>query len=66
LQPIFVEALSDSSYQVYTSALDNLAGIGTSEILEQLKPFLEDENPYVKMSAANAILAIADRSGGTT
>jgi HEAT repeat protein len=64
LVPLFVEALTDASYQVYTSALDSLAGIGTPELLEQLAPFLENQNPYVKMSAANAILAIANRGGG--
>ena len=64
LQPLFVAALKDKAYQVYTSALDSLAKVGTPELLEQIKPFLDNQNPYVQMSAANAILAIVSRGDG--
>jgi len=64
LGPVFVTALADKSYQVHTAALDALAFAGSVEDVEQIKPFLENQNPYVKISAANAILAISARGAG--
>jgi HEAT repeat protein len=58
----FLEALEDASYEIKTSALDALARIGGEDSLERVAPLLEDQNPYVKLSAANAIVVIKERS----
>ncbi len=61
LAPLFVTAIADKSYLVGTSALDALARVGSAEALEAIEPMLENRNPYVVMSAANAVLAIKER-----
>jgi len=60
---VFVPHLEDTSYQVAAVALDALARLGTADALPSLRPLLENSNPYVALSAANAILSIKEREG---
>jgi HEAT repeat protein len=39
-------------------ALRALAAVGGAEAVPRIEPLLESENPYVAISAANAILSI--------
>jgi HEAT repeat protein len=53
-----VEAASDPDYEVATLALRGLASVGSVEDVPRIEPLLENENPYIAISAANAILSI--------
>ena len=62
VQALMTKALEDRSYQVQTLALDNLALYGSQEVATAIEPLIENRNPYVAMSAANAMLAIKNRA----
>jgi len=53
-----LEAATDPDYEVATLALRALAAVGGAEAVPRIEPLLESENPYVAISAANAILSI--------
>ena len=55
---LFVDAVADSDYTLAAVALDTLARIGTAAEVTKIAPQLENENKYVAVSAANAILSI--------
>ena len=55
------EAAGDPEYEVSTIALTALGRIGDAESLSAVAPRLEDENPYVALSAAQAVLSIQSR-----
>jgi HEAT repeat protein len=59
----FVPHIEDESYQVATVALDALARLASLDVLPSLRPLLESPNPYVALSAANAIVSISEREG---
>jgi HEAT repeat protein len=61
LEPILLERLADPDYEVAALALDALATIGTPIGLDAVAALMDHENPYVAISAANAILEISDR-----
>jgi HEAT repeat protein len=54
--------IEDPSYQVATVALDGLARLGSIEQVAGLEPLLDNPNPYIALSAANAILCIKERN----
>ncbi len=62
LQAFFVERAKDADYEVSTIATEALGAFADASVLETLRPMLENDNPYVKIAAANAILEIADRT----
>lgn len=62
LSALFLEAAADPDYEVGTLALNALARTGTAEAVATLEPLLDDDNPYVAISAAHAILAIHGRA----
>jgi HEAT repeat protein len=55
---LFVGASADSDYTLAAVALDTLARIGTEAEVTKIAPLLENDNKYVAVSAANAILSI--------
>jgi HEAT repeat protein len=61
LEAILTDRLEDSSYQVAAVALDALAAVGSRHALDAIAPLLDNGNPYVAISAANAILEIVSR-----
>ena len=46
------------------AALDGLSLYGKAEVVDQLEPLLDHENPYVVISAANALVEILNRGAG--
>jgi HEAT repeat protein len=60
---LLVSALKDGDYEVSTAAINGLARIGGAGTLESLAPLLDNQQPYIALSAANAILAIDAREG---
>jgi HEAT repeat protein len=62
--PVFLRAAGDEEYEVATVALGALAKIGVPpEATEHLGPLLDSGNPYVALSAANAILTLDKGEG---
>ncbi len=62
LSTLLLDAAADPDYEVGALALNALARTGTAETLATLEPLLDNENPYVAISAAHAILAIEGRA----
>jgi len=62
LVPLFVERTQDPEYEVATVALDGVGKWGGATDLPALEPLLVNENPYVALAAANAILEIRTRT----
>jgi len=62
--PALVAGAGDTDYQVAVVALDGLSDHGKVEVADQLVPLLEHENPYVVISAANALIEILNRGAG--
>lgn len=62
--PVFLRAAEDEDYEVATVSLGALARLGLPpEATAQLEPLLDSGNPYVALSAANALLTLD--AGGT-
>lgn len=55
----FVEGAQDADYEVATIALSGLAQVGDASQSAALAPLLESDNPYLAISAAHTILALA-------
>jgi HEAT repeat protein len=62
LQTAFLTLAEDPDYRVATVALDGLARIGDSQALPAVEALVENENPYVALSAARAAGAIHGRA----
>ena len=66
--PVFLRAAGDEDYEVATVSLSALARLGVPpDATAQLEPLLDSGNPYIALSAANAILTldtVADPSAG--
>lgn len=63
--PVFLRAAADEDYEVATVALGALAKLGLPpEATAQLAPLLDSGNPYVVLSAANALLTLDRDEGG--
>jgi HEAT repeat protein len=60
-EPLLITASSDRDYEVATAALNALASVGGEGAITELGGLLDSENPYIALSAANAILAIDGR-----
>jgi HEAT repeat protein len=58
---VLVQAASDSEYEVSTLALNLLGQVGRGNVVDQIAPLMDSGNPYVAMSAAQAILSIRSR-----
>jgi hypothetical protein len=55
----FVAASGDAEYEVATVALNVLAGLeATEEEIDQLRPLMDSDNPYIALSAAHTVLAL--------
>jgi HEAT repeat protein len=61
-EQILIEAAADKDYEVAAAAMNGLAKAGGAEAIDKLAPLLESNNPYLALSAANAILAIGARA----
>jgi HEAT repeat protein len=56
---VFVAASGDAEYEVATVALNVLAGLeATEEEIDQLRPLMDSDNPYIALSAAHTVLAL--------
>ena len=64
-EEVLRDAAGDPEYEVSTVALAALGRIGGAESLSVAAPLLEDENPYVALSAAQAVLSIQARLPGS-
>jgi len=64
-EAVLVQAAGDSEYEVSTVALNMLAQVGRGSVVDQIAPLLDSENPYVAISAAEAILSIRAREPAT-
>jgi HEAT repeat protein len=63
--PVFLRATGDEDYEVATVALGALAMLGLpAENKAQIEPLLDSDNPYVALSAANALLTLETGGGG--
>jgi len=62
---VLVQAANDSEYEVATIALSLLGEVGRGAAVEQIAPLLDSENPYVALSAAQAVLSIRAREPAT-
>jgi len=62
---VLVQAASDSDYEVATLALNVLGRVGRGGAVEQIAPLMDNENPYVALSAAEAVLSIRAREPAT-
>jgi HEAT repeat protein len=62
--PALVACSSDADYQVAVVALEGLSHHGKVDVVDQLEPLLEHENPYLVISAANAMIEILNRGLG--
>jgi len=60
-ESVLVQAVHDPEYEVSTLALNLLGRVGRGGVVEQIAPLMDSENPYVAMSAADAILSIRTR-----
>jgi len=65
LEPTLVARLEDPAYDVKALALDTLASVGSPGIVDTIVPLMDDENPYVAISAANAVIEILARQTAT-
>ena len=61
VRSFLIERATDADYQVAVVALDGLAAGGDVAVVETLEPLLASDNPYVAISAANAVIEILDR-----
>lgn len=59
-QPTLVKALALEDYQSVSAALAGLAQIGDRGSLDAVIPLMDSDNPYVALSAAAAVLSIAE------
>jgi HEAT repeat protein len=60
-EPLLLAASADQDYEVATVAINVLARVGGEGALEELGALVDSENPYIALSAANAVLAIDGR-----
>jgi len=58
---VLVQAANDPEYEVSTVALNLLGKVGRGVTVEKIAALLDSENPYVALSAAQAILSIRAR-----
>jgi HEAT repeat protein len=65
LEPILAGRLEDPAYDVKALSLDTLAMVGGPAIVDSIVPLMDDENPYVAISAANAVIEILARQTET-
>ena len=59
LAAVFAAGAQDPDYEVATIALSGLAETGDASHTAALAPLLESDNPYLAISAAHAVLALA-------
>lgn len=64
MEAMVLGKLAGNDPDVIMAALDCLGHWGSAAAMDAIMPLLENENPYVKLSAANAILEIRARLGG--
>ena len=64
-EAVLVQAAGDPEYEVSTVALNMLGQVGRGSVVDQIAPLLDSENPYVAISAAEAILSIRAREPAT-
>jgi len=64
IEPILAARLEDPAYDVQALALDTLAAVGVPEVVDSVVPLMDNENPYVAISAANAVIEILSRQTG--
>jgi HEAT repeat protein len=60
-ESLLIAASADPDYEVATAALNALAKVGGERATDELSSLLDNQNPYIALSAANAILAIDGR-----
>ncbi len=60
--PILLECAADPDYQVAVVAIDGLSAGADMAAVETVEPFLQSENPYIAISAANALIEILTRA----
>jgi len=65
LEPTLLPRLEDPAYDVKALALDILGPVGTPAVVDTIVPLMDDENPYVAISAANAVIEILSRQAAT-
>lgn len=65
-QAALLERVEDPAYTVSTAAVEALGRMGGPETIERLEPLLDNDNPYVAISAANAILEIKAREASAS
>ena len=63
LEAMVTEKLSGTNPDVIMAALDCLGNWGSQDAVAAIDPLLSHDNPYVQLSAANAILEIRARKG---
>ncbi len=61
LMKILLTKINDPSYEVAVLAIDGVGIVGDREVLGELFPLLENENGYIVISTAAAIINIAAR-----
>jgi len=66
LEPTLVPRLEDPAYDVKALALDTLASVGSPATVDTIVSLMDDENPYVAISAANAVIEILARQTATS
>ena len=64
-ESVLAASANDSEYEVSTLALNLLGRVGRGGAVEQIAPLMDSENPYIAMSAADAILSIRTREPAT-
>lgn len=61
---LLLSAATDTDYEVATVAMNGLSRVAGEDAVPTLEPLMEDDNPYVALCAAHAVLAI--RAGAET
>ncbi len=62
--PSLLARVDDPEYTVSTIAIEALGHLGSPSHAERLAALLENENPYIGLSAAQALIEIEHRHGG--
>ncbi len=62
--PVMAGLIEDKAYTVSTVAMRSLGKLGDASTVDTLAPLLDSGNPYVVISAANAILELKQRHAG--
>jgi HEAT repeat protein len=61
---VFLEAARESDYEVASLGLNALAEVGTPDLVSEIAPMMDSGNPYLRLSAANAVLALSAEGNG--